>query len=129
MDPARIDAALERGRTEIWEVQNASEMPHNFHPHGVTFTVLRYAAGAPPGELAGPKDTIYVPPGETVWVAVRPPDHADRDHPYMFHCPILQHEDRGMMGQFVVLEPGALDDDRDVARAAGAAPPSNPQDR
>jgi hypothetical protein len=24
----------------------------------------------------------------------------------MFHCHILQHEDRGMMGQFVVVEPG-----------------------
>jgi FtsP/CotA-like multicopper oxidase with cupredoxin domain len=24
--------------------------------------------------------------------------------PYMFHCHILQHEDRGMMGQFVVVE-------------------------
>jgi Multicopper oxidase len=25
---------------------------------------------------------------------------------YMFHCHILQHEDRGVMGQFVVYEPG-----------------------
>jgi hypothetical protein len=24
----------------------------------------------------------------------------------MFHCHILEHEDRGMMGQFVVVEPG-----------------------
>jgi hypothetical protein len=24
----------------------------------------------------------------------------------MFHCHLLQHEDRGMMGQFVVVEPG-----------------------
>jgi FtsP/CotA-like multicopper oxidase with cupredoxin domain len=26
--------------------------------------------------------------------------------PYMFHCHILQHEDRGMMGQFVVVGRG-----------------------
>jgi hypothetical protein len=24
----------------------------------------------------------------------------------MFHCHVLQHEDRGMMGQFVVVKPG-----------------------
>jgi hypothetical protein len=33
-------------------------------------------------------------------------DYADPDLPYMFHCHILEHEDRGMMGQFVVVEPG-----------------------
>ena len=33
-------------------------------------------------------------------------DYTDPDLPYMLHCHILQHEDRGMMGQFVVVEPG-----------------------
>jgi hypothetical protein len=37
---------------------------------------------------------------------VRAPAYRDRDAPYMFHCHILEHEDRGMMGQFVVLDPG-----------------------
>ncbi|GAA4525596.1 MULTISPECIES: multicopper oxidase domain-containing protein [Nonomuraea] len=26
--------------------------------------------------------------------------------PYMYHCHILRHEDSGMMGQFVIVEPG-----------------------
>ncbi|MGP3973004.1 multicopper oxidase domain-containing protein [Streptomyces sp. 8N114] len=26
--------------------------------------------------------------------------------PYMYHCHILYHEDQGLMGQFVVVEPG-----------------------
>jgi hypothetical protein len=26
--------------------------------------------------------------------------------PYMFHCHLLQHEDNGMMGQFVVVRSG-----------------------
>jgi FtsP/CotA-like multicopper oxidase with cupredoxin domain len=30
-------------------------------------------------------------------------DFADPDHPYMYHCHILEHEDAGMMGQFVVI--------------------------
>lgn len=33
-------------------------------------------------------------------------DYTDPDLPYMFHCHLLQHGDRGMMGQFVVVEPG-----------------------
>ena len=33
-------------------------------------------------------------------------DYADPDTPYMFHCHLLRHEDQGMMGQFVVVEPG-----------------------
>lgn len=29
-------------------------------------------------------------------------DYTDAHMPYMFHCHLLQHEDRGMMGPFVV---------------------------
>ncbi|WP_443678201.1 multicopper oxidase domain-containing protein [Nocardia pulmonis] len=32
--------------------------------------------------------------------------HADPTYPYMYHCHLLPHEDRGMMGQFLVLGPG-----------------------
>jgi FtsP/CotA-like multicopper oxidase with cupredoxin domain len=31
-------------------------------------------------------------------------DYTDPALPYMFHCHILRHEDRGMMGQFVVVQ-------------------------
>jgi hypothetical protein len=31
----------------------------------------------------------------------------DAEHPYMFHCHLLRHEDQGMMGQFVVVDPAA----------------------
>ena len=30
--------------------------------------------------------------------------YAAEDTPYMFHCHILDHEDLGMMGQFVIVE-------------------------
>ena len=30
--------------------------------------------------------------------------YAAEDIPYMFHCHILDHEDLGMMGQFLVVE-------------------------
>ena len=47
-----------------------------------------------------------MPPDTTVRVIARFEDYADPDVPYMFHCHVLQHEDDGMMGQFVVVLPG-----------------------
>jgi blue copper oxidase len=101
-DLTRIDEAVEPGTTEIWEVHNASGTPHSFHPHGVTFRVLEGADGPVPPHLRGAKDTVYVPPGTSLRLFVWFSDHADPQVPYMFHCHLLQHEDRGMMGQFVV---------------------------
>ena len=43
-------------------------------------------------------------------------DHADPTTPYMFHCHVLRHEDQGMMGQFVVVEPG---DEPDLSGMGG----------
>ena len=106
MDPGRIDEVVERDTTEIWEVRNDSGSPHNFHIHGVHFRVLEYAGDPPPPELNGMKDTIYVPPNETVRVLTEFGPYTDTELPYMFHCHVLQHEDRGMMGQAVVVEPG-----------------------
>ena len=106
MDMTRIDEVVELGDTEIWEVENTSGTPHSFHVHDVRFRVIDYAGGPPPPELSGLKDTVYVPPGETVRFATAFEDYADSEVPYMFHCHILEHEDRGMMGQFVVVEPG-----------------------
>jgi predicted hydrolase (HD superfamily) len=34
------------------------------------------------------------------------PGYADPAVPYMFHCHLLQHEDNGMLGQFIVVQPG-----------------------
>lgn len=106
MDMARIDEVVTVGTTEVWEVTNAHNLPHSFHPHLVHVVVLDVDGAPPPASLSGWKDTIYVPPGSTVRIAMRFEDHADPSTPYMFHCHILRHEDSGMMGQFVVVEPG-----------------------
>jgi FtsP/CotA-like multicopper oxidase with cupredoxin domain len=106
MDMGRIDATVERGATEIWEITGQEGTPHNFHIHGVSFQVLSVGDGAPPPELSGWKDTVFLPGAQTVQVIARFPDYADPATPYMFHCHLLFHEDRGMMGQFLVVEPG-----------------------
>ena len=47
---------------------------------------------------------VLVRPFERVRIVKRFLDYADSVTPYMFHCHILEHEDVGMMGQFVVEE-------------------------
>jgi FtsP/CotA-like multicopper oxidase with cupredoxin domain len=106
MDLNRIDFAVTRGTTEIWNVANHDGLPHNFHIHDVHYQILSIDGSAPPPELAGWKDTMLLQPGQTNKIIMRFADYADAAHPYMYHCHLLRHEDAGMMGQFVVTEPG-----------------------
>ncbi|WP_122816359.1 multicopper oxidase family protein [Nocardioides pantholopis] len=102
----RVDETVTLGATEVWEVRNRNLFPHNFHVHDVQFQVLTIDGEPPPPELAGRKDTVYLEPRRTYRLILRFEDHADPRTPYMFHCHLLLHEDDGMMGQFVVVEPG-----------------------
>ena len=104
MDMNRIDFSVLAGSTEIWEVHGF--LPHDFHVHGVSFRVIDIGGAPPPPQLQGLKDTVYVPPFTTVRLLVQFGNYADPHHPYMYHCHMLQHEDAGMMGQFVVIHPG-----------------------
>ena len=119
MDHRRIDEVIEAGSTEIWEVTNGDGSPHNFHVHDVQFTVLDPAADKP--THTGWKDTVYVPPGETLQLAIRFGRNTDPDVPYMYHCHLLLHENTGMMGQFVIVKP-------DQADRAAATAPNHPTD-
>jgi FtsP/CotA-like multicopper oxidase with cupredoxin domain len=102
----RVDETVVQGTTETWTVRNNNGMPHNFHVHDVQFRVLEVNGEAPPPELRGPKDTVFLPHGTTMKLALRFDGPADPDTPYMYHCHLLYHEDEGMMGQFVVAEKG-----------------------
>jgi blue copper oxidase len=106
MDPSRVDEVVEAGATEVWEVHNRDGIPHSFHVHDVQFEVLSVDGSAPPPEMSGRKDTVFLRPGETIRMALRFGDYADPDTPYMYHCHLLMHEDRGMMGQLVVVRRG-----------------------
>ncbi|QPZ37915.1 multicopper oxidase family protein [Paramicrobacterium chengjingii] len=103
----RIDAVATVNTTEIWNVLNEMPAPHNFHVHDVQFQVLSVDGMPPSPELAGWKDTIYLEPDVQYRIIMEFTDYADGDNPYMFHCHLLRHEDAGMMGQFLVMEPGA----------------------
>jgi FtsP/CotA-like multicopper oxidase with cupredoxin domain len=96
------------GVTEDWDLVNAGGMmdmsvPHPIHIHGGQFQVVSRsspARAAAEGLLdAGWKDTFLVLPGERVRVRVRFATHAGL---FLYHCHILEHEDMGMMRNFLV---------------------------
>jgi len=106
MDMNRIDFAVAHGSTEVWEVTAIDGSPHNFHVHDVQFQVLSVGNEPPQPHLRGWKDTIHTPPNVPIRIAMRFRSHPNPAVPYMFHCHIPSHEDRGLMGQFVVTPQG-----------------------
>lgn len=109
MNMSRIDDVIQAGAVEIWEVRASNFSSHNFHIHGVSFEVLEVDGGTTPLHQRGPKDTVQVLKDTTVTLRVRFPEYTDETFPYMYHCHVLRHEDQGMMGQFLVVEPGRED--------------------
>lgn len=105
MDMNRIDEVVPANTTEIWEITNIG-WDHNFHIHDAVFQVLDINGKKPPIYARGRKDTVYIPGGATVRIAVQFGEYTDPNHPLMYHCHLLLHEDKGMMGQFVIVEPG-----------------------
>jgi suppressor of ftsI len=105
MDLTRIDEVVPAGAREIWELVNTT-FAHNFHIHEVAFRIFDVNGAPPPAYQAGPKDTVFIPKHATVRLAVQFGGYPDPLAPYMYHCHLLRHEDKGMMGQFVIVEPG-----------------------
>lgn len=97
-DMARIDIETVLGTAEVWKIITRS-MAHPFHVHGASFRVLSLSGAPPPAHLAGWKDVVLVEDEAELLVAFNHP--APPEHPFMYHCHILEHEDAGMMGQYV----------------------------
>ncbi|KGJ77125.1 copper oxidase [Cryobacterium roopkundense] len=127
MDMGRIDETITADSTEVWTVENTMPMPHNFHVHAVQFQILRVGSGPPPPELSGWKDTIYLEPGTRYELIMQFGSDTDPDFPYMYHCHMLAHEDAGMMGQFVVVEPGETAGSPPAAQSAPGSIGSGPR--
>jgi FtsP/CotA-like multicopper oxidase with cupredoxin domain len=97
-DMERIDEEVRLGDVEIWEV-SGEMMVHPFHVHGVHFEVLSRNGAAPGPRDQGLRDTVVAQEPVELLVRFTQPAVAA---PFMYHCHILEHEDNGMMGQFVV---------------------------
>lgn len=106
MDLGRADFVALVNTSEVWTVRNENPLPHSFHVHDTQFRVLSVDGDLPEPRLAGWKDTIALEQDREYRLLVRFDDYADPTTPYMYHCHLLWHEDQGMMGQFLVVEPG-----------------------
>ncbi|MEO8839002.1 MAG: multicopper oxidase domain-containing protein, partial [Herbaspirillum sp.] len=103
------------GTHEIWEFRNDARsgmmmtMAHSMHVHGLQFRVLgrsvddRYAAAYATVKAGfldeGWKDTVLVMPGERVQILLR---FADYPGLFLYHCHMLEHEDSGLMRNYLV---------------------------
>ena len=101
-DMDRIDFAVPADTVEVWRFVNATGMAHPMHVHGVRMSMLSRGGNAPAAYEQGIRDTFVVEAMQTVAVAVQTAAQAS-SVPLMFHCHILEHEDAGMMGQFVTV--------------------------
>ncbi len=109
MDDVADDEIVRLGSTEVWEFANESRgmgmmgmmnMPHPVHLHGKQFRVLERGRVRHSGYVdTGWKDTVLLMPGEHVRILVGFEDYAGL---YLYHCHNLEHEDLGMMRNYLV---------------------------
>lgn len=131
--PARKDLCVRKGAAVKFRLINATAEAHNFHLHQAKFDVENFTASAP-SSIASPSpaaaegetarrmshspaqhkqvDSVPVLPVQldddgTMRRVVEVSLRFDRPHhvgEYVFHCHIIEHEDKGMMNTITVFE-------------------------
>jgi bilirubin oxidase len=101
----RVDQTVVLDTVEAWTIENGAIFGHSFHIHDVQFAIVERSSGPVAEYEKGWKDTFYVRINETVTFVAKFDDYASNDHPFMYHCHMANHEDEGLMGQFLVVEP------------------------
>jgi FtsP/CotA-like multicopper oxidase with cupredoxin domain len=96
----------QQGTVEDWIIENRSRELHAFHIHQLHFLLLEYSGRqVNEGFL---RDTVNVPyydgralayPSVRLRMDFRDPNIAGT---FVYHCHLLEHEDRGMMGSIRV---------------------------
>ena len=89
---------------EAWNIENGRIFGHSFHIHDVQFAIVERSSGPVPDYEKGWKDTFYIQIDESVSFVAKFDDYASSEHPFMYHCHMANHEDEGLMGQFLVVE-------------------------
>ena len=103
------DEKVRLNTLEEWEFINeaggrgmmgAMEMPHPMHLHGMQFQVLERHGVRHDGYVdEGWKDTVLLMPGERIRLLVRFGDYPGL---FLYHCHNLEHEDMGMMRNYLI---------------------------
>jgi FtsP/CotA-like multicopper oxidase with cupredoxin domain len=106
---------VEPDSVEEWTILNFTHEVHNFHIHQLHFRVLESDDKFVEGRML---DTINVPVAlpDANWSPDDPVTpgsvrllmrfHQNISGEFVFHCHILSHEDKGMMGLIRVIDPG-----------------------
>ena len=92
-DGERDDQTVQLNTTEEWVIRNATANWHPFHIHINDYQVT--AINGTPVPLRYHEDTTAVPPFGEITMRTRYLDFPGR---WVYHCHILLHEDKGMMG-------------------------------
>jgi blue copper oxidase len=101
-----IDQLVNLNAIEVWTLHGGVVLAHPFHLHGGQYFILEKRDSANnivpllPNEL-GRKDVVLVKKNDKIKI-IRHFDDFGNDVPYMYHCHITPHEDKGMMQQLVV---------------------------
>jgi FtsP/CotA-like multicopper oxidase with cupredoxin domain len=113
MEGYASDESVKLNTLEMWEFDNQTNsmgaMAHPMHIHGVQFQVLDRGV-APQFESVwetvragyideGWKDTVLLWPGERVRLLIRFDDFPGL---FMYHCHNLEHEDQGLMRNYMI---------------------------
>ena len=101
MDMNVINERVPLGVWERWRIRS-DQGAHPFHAHGCSFLIEQMEDGELPEDQTGWKDTVVLDDDDWSEIVVKFDHVATDEFPYMYHCHILEHEDRGMMGQFTV---------------------------
>jgi FtsP/CotA-like multicopper oxidase with cupredoxin domain len=106
MDDVADDETVRLGSSEVWEFYNTGSgmgmmnMPHPIHLHGKQFQVLERGGVMHSGYVdEGWKDTVLLMPGEQIRILVGFDDYPGL---FLYHCHNLEHEDMGMMRNYLV---------------------------
>lgn len=92
-DVNRVDIRAKVGDFEVWELVNKTDMDHPLHLHTYPFQIVSRNGRAP--AYRAWKDTVNLKKDEVVRIAIPIRDFAGIT---VYHCHIVEHEDRGMMG-------------------------------
>jgi FtsP/CotA-like multicopper oxidase with cupredoxin domain len=97
-----INQTVKLDTVEQWTITNGRTFGHSFHIHDVQFAIVSRSSGPVADHEKGWKDTFYIRVNETVSFIAKFDDFVSKDHPFMYHCHMSNHEDEGLMGQFLV---------------------------
>ncbi|MGB0560463.1 MAG: multicopper oxidase family protein [Spirulinaceae cyanobacterium] len=89
----RVDTTVQLDTTEDWLITNTGMMTHPFHVHINKFQVI--SRNGQPVPYRAWEDVVSIQPGEQVRLRMQFKDFPGKT---VYHCHVLDHEDRGMMG-------------------------------